>query len=104
MRSSFSSHGVPAWDLPPAGGGRRGEAEAGEQTGGPCPPWAPLPTSPRWGEALALVCSPMPMTFLIDDNVYCVCHMLKVVLAISHHLARNLAFACVILRLHETGN
>jgi len=52
-----------------AGGGRRGEAEAGEQIGGLCPPCAPLPTSPRWGEALALVCSPMPMTFLIDDNV-----------------------------------
>jgi len=41
MRSSFSSHVVLAWDLPPAGGGRRGEAEAGEQTGGPVRPVPP---------------------------------------------------------------
>ena len=36
--------------LPPAGGGRRGEAQAGEQTRGTPSALCPLPTSPRWGE------------------------------------------------------
>src|SRR5712691_7804746 len=56
--ASSPSHMASAWDLPPAGGGRRGEAEVGEQTGGLLSVLCPPPNLPPAGGGVgARLCS-----------------------------------------------
>jgi hypothetical protein len=62
-------HVTTVLNLPPAGGGRRGEAKAGEKTMGHTIRAVP-PSQPPPGEASETVWSPTLLAFLIDDNVY----------------------------------
>ena len=55
----------------PSGGRQEGGSQGGrEDDGAYHPRCAPLPTSPRWGEASETVWSPTLMAFLSDNDVY----------------------------------